>query len=60
MKAKWEARSAEEQERVLAGNPLRRLAQPSEVATVIAFLASDDASYVNGVCIDINAGSYMV
>ena len=24
------------------------------------FLASDDASYVNGVCIDINGGSYMV
>lgn len=60
VKAKWEARSAEEQERVLAGIPLRRLAQPNEVATVIAFLASDDASYVNGVCIDINGGSYMV
>jgi NAD(P)-dependent dehydrogenase (short-subunit alcohol dehydrogenase family) len=30
------------------------------VATVIAFLASDDSSYVNGVCIDINGGSYMV
>jgi 3-oxoacyl-[acyl-carrier protein] reductase len=60
VKGKWEARSAEEQERVLAGIPLRRLAQPSEVATVIAFLASDDASYVNGVCIDINGGSYMV
>jgi 3-oxoacyl-[acyl-carrier protein] reductase len=60
VKGKWDARSAEEQERVLAGIPLRRLAQPSEVATVIAFLASDDASYVNGVCIDINGGSYMV
>jgi 3-oxoacyl-[acyl-carrier protein] reductase len=60
VKGKWDARSAEDQERVLAGIPLRRLAQPSEVATVIAFLASDDASYVNGVCIDINGGSYMV
>ena len=60
VKAKWEARPAEEQERVLAGIPLRRLAQPAEVATVIAFLASDDASYVNGACIDINGGSYMV
>ncbi len=60
VKAKWEARPAEEQERVLAGIPLRRLAQPSEVATVIAFLASDAASHVNGVCIDITCGSYMV
>jgi 3-oxoacyl-[acyl-carrier protein] reductase len=60
VKAKWDARPADEQERVLAAIPLHRLAQPSEVATVIAFLASDDASYVNGVCIDINGGSYMV
>jgi NAD(P)-dependent dehydrogenase (short-subunit alcohol dehydrogenase family) len=36
------------------------LAHPEEIASVIAFLASDDASYVNGVCIDINGGSYMV
>jgi 3-oxoacyl-[acyl-carrier protein] reductase len=60
VKAKWEARTEEDRQRILAGIPLRRLAQPEEVATVIAFLASDDASYVNGVCIDINGGSYMV
>lgn len=59
VQAKWSARSAEEQRRILERIPLRRLAQPEEVATVIAFLASDDASYVNGVCIDINGGSYM-
>jgi 3-oxoacyl-[acyl-carrier protein] reductase len=60
VKAKWEGRSAEEQKRILSGLPLHRLAEPVEVATVITFLASDDASYVNGVCIDINGGSYMV
>ena len=60
MKAKWETRPPEEQRAILAALPLRRLAMPEEVATVIAFLASDDASYVNGVCIDINGGSYMV
>jgi 3-oxoacyl-[acyl-carrier protein] reductase len=60
VKAKWEARPEDERQRVLAGIPLRRLAQPEEVATVIAFLASDDAAYVNGVCIDVNGGSYMV
>jgi 3-oxoacyl-[acyl-carrier protein] reductase len=60
VKAKWEARPEAERQAILAALPLRRLAQPEEVATVIAFLASDDASYVNGVCIDINGGSYMV
>ena len=57
---RWEARTEEDRANVLAGIPLNRLAQPEEVASVIAFLASDDASYVNGVCIDINGGSYMV
>jgi 3-oxoacyl-[acyl-carrier protein] reductase len=60
VKVKWEARPEEERKKILAGIPLGRLAQPEEVATVIAFLASDDASYVNGACIDVNGGSYMV
>jgi 3-oxoacyl-[acyl-carrier protein] reductase len=36
--------------------PLRRVGQPSEVASVIAFLASDDASYVNGQVIYVAGG----
>jgi 3-oxoacyl-[acyl-carrier protein] reductase len=60
VKKRWEARTEEDRNHVLDGIPLRRLAQPEEVATVIAFLASDEASYVNGVCVDINGGSYMV
>jgi len=60
VRKRWEARSEEDRNRILAGIPLGRLAQPEEVASVIAFLASDDASYVNGVCLDINGGSYMV
>ena len=35
---------------------LRRIGQPSEVASVIAFLASDDASYVSGQIIYVNGG----
>jgi 3-oxoacyl-[acyl-carrier protein] reductase len=36
--------------------PLRRIGQPSEVASVIAFLASDDASYVSGQVIYVAGG----
>lgn len=59
VKVKWDSRPDEERQKILAGIPLGRVAQPEEVATVIAFLASDDASYVNGVCIDVNGGSWM-
>jgi 3-oxoacyl-[acyl-carrier protein] reductase len=36
--------------------PLRRVGQPSEVASVIAFLVSDDASYVSGQVIYVAGG----
>jgi len=59
VKVKWDSRPEEERRKILAGIPLGRVAKPEEIATVIAFLASDDASYVNGVCIDVNGGSWM-
>lgn len=39
---------------------LRRLGQPEEVASVIAFLASDDASYVTGETLGVSGGMGMV
>lgn len=39
--------------------PIQRLSTPEEQAAAIAFLASDDASYINGVSLDVNGGLYM-
>lgn len=37
--------------------PLRRVGQPEDVANVVAFLVSDDASYVSGQVIYVNGGN---
>lgn len=50
------AREADKLDRVGRLNPLRRGAQPEELAKVAAFLASDDASYVNGQAIAVDGG----
>ncbi|WP_242096917.1 SDR family oxidoreductase [Sphingomonas sp. CROZ-RG-20F-R02-07] len=50
------AREADKMDRVGRLNPLRRGAQPEELAEVAAFLASDAASYVNGQAIVVDGG----
>lgn len=39
--------------------PLKRLGTVQDVAQVIAFLASDEASYITGQVINVNGGMYM-
>ena len=36
--------------------PLRRLGQPEEITNVYAFLASDEASHINGAVIEVSGG----
>ena len=56
----WEQRrSADERARVLQEIPLRRHAAVEDVAAAVAFLASDDASVVTGVTLDLNGGQGM-
>ena len=39
--------------------PIKRISMPEEQAAAIAFLASDEASYINGVALDVNGGLFM-
>ncbi|MGM9483760.1 3-oxoacyl-ACP reductase FabG [Roseateles sp. NT4] len=43
-------------EEMRAHVPLKRLGKPEEIANVYAFLASDEASYVNGAVIEVSGG----
>lgn len=50
------ARSKDVMHKVGQLNPLKRAAQPDELANVALFLASDQASYVNGQAIAVDGG----
>ncbi len=50
------ARDKGVEEKIGRLNPLRRAAQPIELAKVALFLASDDASYINGQAIAVDGG----
>lgn len=48
-----------EREALLERIPMARLGLPDEVASVVCFLASDDAAYITGQVVAVNGGLYM-
>lgn len=50
------AREAGKMDKVGQLNPMKRAGQPEELAAVVTFLASDDASYLNGQAIAVDGG----
>jgi NAD(P)-dependent dehydrogenase (short-subunit alcohol dehydrogenase family) len=51
--------SERQREHLSRTNPLRRLAHMPEVVDAVRYLASNTASYTNGVILSVNGGSYL-
>ncbi|MCE5305656.1 MAG: 3-oxoacyl-[acyl-carrier-protein] reductase [Chloroherpetonaceae bacterium] len=50
----------DEQKKAFIDNiPLKRIAEPEDIANAVAFLASDESSYITGQIIHVNGGLFM-
>lgn len=50
------AETPDEVHAIVDGTPAKRYAEPEEVARVVRFLASDDASFMYGTAVDVDGG----
>lgn len=55
----WKSLPEDDARKVIDGIPVGRPGETDEIASTIAFLVSDEASYITGEEIDINGGSHM-
>ncbi|MGE0190060.1 MAG: acetoacetyl-CoA reductase [Steroidobacteraceae bacterium] len=46
-------------EKIVAGIPVKRLGEPSEIASIVAWLASDEAGFSTGADFSVNGGLHM-
>lgn len=42
--------------RIIAAHPIGRIGEPSEIANVIVFLLTDDASFMTGAVVSVDGG----
>ena len=54
-----EVLSEELKNNLLTQIPAGRLGEPKDIAKAVAFLSSEDASYINGTTLHVNGGMYM-
>ncbi|MBE3064482.1 MAG: SDR family oxidoreductase [Spirochaetes bacterium] len=59
MKKLWSDKEKEEQTRMIQQIPLRRLSRPEEIAAAVVYLASEEASYITGITLDVCGGRYL-
>jgi 3-oxoacyl-[acyl-carrier protein] reductase len=50
---------AELMDGLVARIPLHRIGAPDDIAAAIAYLASDDASYITGAVVPVNGGLFI-
>jgi 3-oxoacyl-[acyl-carrier protein] reductase len=53
------ALTPEQKKALIAMIPLKRTARPEEIASVVRFLASDDAGYITGQVLCVDGGMTM-
>lgn len=56
---KWVEKNMSSVSKQADHTPLRRLGEPDDIAAAIAFLASDDASFITGEALTVSGGLYM-
>ena len=59
LQAYWDQTPEQGKDRYLKSIALGRLPRIEELSSVVLFLASEESSYITGVALDVNGGSYM-